>query len=525
MKPGNGLASLFASVVLFVGMMRPLAAEPTSTLVAERPYFTMFAASIDKLLAACRVVFDAVDRPDLSGSLGDRMKTYRDFSGIDKSRPIGIMSTWDENLPANIVFLPVSQIDDLLKTATFGIVGYHEVSPGQYEIERPGLPYHVLVKKDYAFFAESIATVRGIGVTPGQLTQGLRERYDFVISFDFMQIPRSTKERIVADMRRDIEPWLQPQDDEVSESANLRRSLGKMTLGLVERAVLDAKSLTAGLRLDSESGHLTLEVIADAVPKSNLATTFNRLQSHRSEFSSLLQPDVPAGLAINLPVGALVDQILGTSGDTTTKGSQLEAGLQLAGARIGDLTLVTALHGTQAGRINDAIPQLVLKLEKTGALVSIRENVDFHRGVVLHSMTPREIPAWISDWVGPDIEIVIGQGKQTVWMGIGSPSTLVDRIIDAIDRVAEAPLTREIGPLVHGRFQASKLPEILTSTPLIPDQDLSATREILSRGDDGFSLTIEPVKDGLKLRLDAEEGLIRLLGKDWVKQIDAAITE
>ena len=498
------------------------AADPMPQPLAERPYFTLFAASIDRLLAACDVVFSSVERPDLFESMKDRLKRYRDFAGIEKTKPFGMLSTWDDVAPANVVFLPVNEINQLLKAATFDVVGFHQVSPDRYEIERPGSPYQVLVQKDYSFFADSVSTIRALRVTPDQLTRGLRDRYDLAVNLDLLQVPQPTKAKFVEGLRAQIEPWLQPQDDEASESANLRKSLGKLTLDLVERAAIDTKSLTIGVQLDPKSRLLSVEVVVEAVSKSRLATGLNSLASHRSDFSSLIQPNVPAGLALNLPLGGLVEQILGSTGDPPTKHSRLEAGLQLAGTGMGDLSLIAVLQGPDIAVLNDAIPQLIIKLEKSGQFSTVSENFDIHRGIVLHSLTPREMPSALTQWVGSDAEIVVGQGKQIVWMGIGQPSTLLDRLLEAIDLIDETSSTRTAGPLVRARFQARKLPELVASDLLIPNADPSATREAFSQGDDGFSLTIEPIRDGLKLRMEAEEGFIRLIGRDWISQIDGS---
>ena len=42
--------------------------------VAEKPYLTIFAASIDRLRSAYESIFDSVDRPELADSLNDRLK-------------------------------------------------------------------------------------------------------------------------------------------------------------------------------------------------------------------------------------------------------------------------------------------------------------------------------------------------------------------------------------------------------------------------------------------------------------------
>ena len=156
------------------------------------------------------------------------------------------MSVWNEAASADIVFLPVEDIDELLATATFGIVPFHPVGPDRFEIERPGSPYHVLVRKDYAFFADSTASIQALRVTPEQMTRTFHERYDAVLSLDLKQIPQRLKVRYADELRSQVEPWLQPQDEEPAETANLRKAIGKIALDVFQRIVVDTSELTIG---------------------------------------------------------------------------------------------------------------------------------------------------------------------------------------------------------------------------------------------------------------------------------------
>ncbi len=486
------------------------AAEPAVPL-PTRPYYCIYATSIDRLLAICKTVFDSVDRPDLASSLQDRLKGFRDFSGIDRTKPLGTMWTWGDVSQAEILFLPVKDRDELMKTATFEIVGFHEAGPDQYEIERPGSPYHVLFRNDYAYFADSPSAIQALRVAPDALTRGLRDRYDCGIFLDLKQLPRPAKIDFVEQLESQIEPWLQEQDNEAAETAKLRKTLGKLTLGLIRGVVLDTNTAIIGGHLDLETHTISCEVILEAAKGSLLEAGLNRLVARRSEFTSLVSPDVPAGVAINLPLGGIIEQILEPSGNMPTKGSRLEAGLQLVSTGLGHFSIIVALRGPETAALNNAIPDWLIKLEESHSFSKIFDSFDIHHEIVLHRLLPREIPAAIIQLVGPEAEIVVGQGGESLWLAIGSPESLTEKLKEAIDLVENSRANGRSGPLVRARFQARQLPELVTS-----DAD---SRAAFDRGGDGFSLTIEPITSGLKLRIEAEEGFIRLIGREWVKQI------
>jgi len=519
MRSTRNSYNLLLALTLTAGCSNLIAAEKASQSTASRPYFTVFAASIDRLMTDFDIVFDAVDRVDLSESLSDRLKPYREFQGIDRKKPLGVMRTWSDMTSSEIVFLPVQDINELMKTFTLGIVDYREVSENQYEIARPGAPYHVLVRHQYAYMADSTATIEGLRITPDQMARELKDRYDIVAQFDLRQLPQPAKEKYVDVVRALIEPWLQAQDGEAVEAANLRKGLGKLVLNLFERLSLDTSQVTIGGRLDSQTRHLTLEVTIEAVKGSVMATTMNRMASQRSELSALVSADTAAGLSVNLPLGWLVQHVLTGSSDMS-KPSNIEAAIQLVGSKFGDFTLIMALRGSEIVKLNKVIPEYIIRLENSGKFSAVRENLGVHQDVAFHSLVPQQMPVAIANLVSADLEIIIGQGTDTIWLAIGQPAKLVEHLQDAIDSVVEAPSTRGVAPLLKAKIQARQLPEAIASDALVRNLDLDGSRAVLAEGDDALHLTIEPVSNGLKLTFEAEQGFVRLLGRDWSKQID-----
>lgn len=521
MRPIQLCCSLI--VVLFVLIAKLANAADLKEKLATRPYLTFFVSSIDQVQQACRTVFESVDRPDLAASIKDRLKDYQGFAGIDPTKPGGRMTVWGEASEAEIVFLPVGEIEQLVKTATFDVVGFHRAGPDHFEIERPGSPYHVLVRGDYAFLADSTATMRALQVTPEQLTRGYRDRYDLGLIYDLKQIPAPVRAQYTAALRQQVEPWLQSQDDEEIESAKLRRTLGQLALQLVERFLLDTNSVVIGAHLDPQSRKFRFEIVVDVAQNSPSAVEINRWKTVRSEFAAMMSSDVPFGLALNLPLGGLAQTILGKPQDgKPNRSERLEAGLQLVGEELGRLTIIAALRGNDAVQINDAIPDLLLRLENSGKFASVTENFDLQRGVVFHSMVPHQSPSWLSGLIGQDVEILLGQGKQIVWMGIGPSEKLTDQMYEAIDRVANSSPDASTVPLARASFQAKKLPELALSGLLVPNVDKEVSRKAFAEGEDQFSVSLEPLEHGIRLRIDAEEGFVRLMGKDWVKQVEAS---
>lgn len=502
--------------LLFASLVSPVlsAAESAEDSTPTSPWASLWISSLGRAMAACDLIFESVQRPDLADSLEDRLTDYRAFAGIDRKKPLGLMWTWHDVEPAATIFLPVGDINELLKTATFGVVGFHQVKADQYEIERPGVPYHVLLRAGFALFGEDVVAMQALRQSPDQLTKPLRDKYDVVLNLDFRQVPRASKTLWIEELRKQVDPWLQRQDSEPAETATLRRAVGLSVLGVVERLVFDVRTITFGGRIDAERRQLSLELLVQSESGSALAGELNRLVSRRSEFSALMNQEATASLAINWPLPEFGKESA-TGGQV--KGARLNAGIQIVGGGWGESAVLAGMHGPEAAALNAAIPRMIVNLEKSKWLTSVKENQDIYRGVVLHSVVPSEIPDQLKQLVGPEVEVLIGQGKQTVWFAAGNPETLSKHLQQAIDAVEDTPASERTGSLMSAKFSSRKLP---TAPPAATPTEPNAVPVEAPKVSDEFRLSVEPVADGLKIRLVAEEGILHWIGRDWVRQIE-----
>lgn len=519
------VGTFLAAVSFIIFGDRGFGAETKPT----RPYFCLFAASIDRLIDSCEQIFESVDRRDLSASLEDRLKPFQNFDGIDRTRPLGIFSIWDDHQSKDVVFLPIEDPDDieaLLKTATFGVVSYHKVSPTHYRIDRPGSPYEVVIRDRYVLLADSLAMIQGLTITPDQLTRGHRDRYELTLMLDPTQIPSSTRTKYVKELRDQAEPALQPQDNEQPETARIRRALGNLALSVIERTILDTSVAVFGIHLEPDSKKLSAEFSLHALKNSPMAATFEQWNRHRSHFMSLIASDVPAGVAINVPVGGFFDEVLGNAEHSPAKKpGRLDAGIQIVGNQMGKMTLIGALRGDETLAFNKAIPDLMEQLHKARQIEDVVEDFDSIDGISLHSFMPCNPPEWLTAIVGPAPEVIVGQGTKTTWIGIGQTSVLLDDLEEAIDRVGDGSTEKNDVPLVSARIQATQLPELVKSDLLIPNTDRETAKQVLAKGDDGISLTVDRISGGIRSKIEAEQGFVRLIGKDWVKQIESRSKE
>lgn len=507
------LAGSVTVALIFGGGIGSVPAQEAQQ-IAERPWAAFWVASIARMLTDCDVIYDSIDRPELAETIEERMTSYREFGGIDRTRPLGMMWTWDDvKDPATTIFVPVQDINELMATASFGVVDYHFVKENQYEIERPGAPYHVLVRSGNALFGEEVAAIHALRDAPERLTKDLREKYDMVFMVDQRQVPRDAKQAWIDGLRKQFEPWLQPQDDEPKESATIRAALGKSILDSIGVLIQDLQTITLAGRINRRTRQLQFDLMLQAEPGSKMAAGLNRMAVQRSEFSALVNKDASAGLAINWPVMLLGKDLIAAVG-SEAEGGRIDLGMQLVGSSWSDMTLIVGIRGAEASALNAVIPHLLTRMEKSSDITAVHRNTAQYRAVDLHQITPSRIPDLLQAITPPDVEILVGQGKQIVWFAVGLPATLPDRLKAAIDAVEDAPKGERSNAVMQGRLSIGKWPAVV---PVVDPQD---TQSELGDAKDGFSMSVQPIRNGLKVELVAEEGLMRVIGRHWAKQVD-----
>ena len=517
---GVNIVSRWALVMFALGSTISRAGQPPPHGTDESPFLNLYAPSITRLLATSERVFQSVDRDDLAKSLHQRLARYNGFSGIDQDSPLGMSWIWGSRSFPHVIFLPATNLDELLKTATFGVVESNQVSAEHYEIRKIGIPYQVCARSDYAYIAEAVSTIAAAHETPDRLRRRLRDQYDLAVHVDLQRIPAAFKGEAVKWIKLAVQPVLQARDDEPPDSANLRRRLGILALDLVEQVILDTSTVTFGVRLNPDNGCLCLELLVEAANKSQMAKNLNGASLGGSTFASFSESDPIANVTLNAVTSDAIEKLLGIE-EERRRSPPLDVGLQLDGDGLGNLSLILAFDGQDVQTLNKSLAQILLSLERLRQIELLEAGFDSYHGVTLHSFIPVGLPKVVTDWISSNIEIIVGQGDRTLWIGMGSNEKLLTQLRDAIELVADSDRDASKAPPVRGQALLRKLPEILASNILIPNMDAGRVRDELSKGDDGVSLKLELINNGLKLSIDFEEGFTRLIGRDWIRQVES----
>jgi hypothetical protein len=178
------------------------------------------------------------------------------------------------------------------------------------------------------------------------------------------------------------------------------------------------------------------------------------------------------------------------------------------------MTVIAGIRGAEAMALNATIPHLLNRLEKTQQITTLNKDVATYRKVALHRIVPAKVPDLLQAFVASGFEVLVGQGKETVWVAMGNPMTLLERLQAAVDAVEETPAAQKSGSIMQGRMSMSKWPSV------VPIVDPNVTKRTLEKSKDGFSITVQPISNGIRFQLAAEEGLLQVIGHHWARQVD-----
>ncbi|HEX6987100.1 MAG TPA: hypothetical protein VF170_17105, partial [Planctomycetaceae bacterium] len=137
-------------------------------------------------------------------------------------------------------------------------------------------------------------------------------------------------------------------------------------------------------------------------------------------------------------------------------------------------------------------------------------------GVTLHRLAGREVQEENQQLWGGAPALYVGFDQDAIWAAIGG-SRAVEALDEAITRVKEA------GPAERNR-PGAPFQLVITANRWVgldPNaENLDLAREAFEEGDDALRIDFRPTENGGRLRVEAEEGFIRLLGLGVSKRYD-----
>lgn len=450
---------------------------------AGKPWFVLCISSLEQLQTDLDAALMAADRPELAEVLAAQLAQWRQLAGIDRSRPAGLVRFWPltpQGMGEEVLFLPTTNPEELLKTMTFGAVGYTRRTEGHYVIARPEIPYHVVIRHQVGWFGDRPATLWACSNEAADWTRLLVQQHDFGVLWDLRQIPAAHRQTTAESWRAALLPGLQRRDHEPDEQYVWRRNWMEPLLELVPLAIQQTRRLILRAKWDADSHRVRVDFELEAEPHSEWLQSLRQWRPRRSSWQKLLDEEEArsAGIVLGLPTGV-------TSNPRQYFGGQVA--WQVFGELLSQRVCVVAWS-------DQAIAPAASGLKAVPA------------PLVLEQVPVPDVPTWLRKWIGGNTQAWRVQDGRAVWWAFGPPDLAHQRLTAAF-QAGHDPLTEEQPPtLLSARIPCRMCLDA------VPWLDRVWVAEQLADTEDRLILTVSPSPSGLHVRLELPEGVLRVLG-------------
>ncbi len=510
----------------------------------------------DNLKADLDLIGGMVGRPELGAMVNGliALGTHgRGLQGIDRTRPCGILVGTDGKHVGGCAFIPVTDMDaamDLVKRLARERVEEHE--NGLYEIKGPDKSVYVQEKHEgWAFIVDDPALLEYVPADPAGALEGLPDEYAVALRLNPANVPAEMRKGVARKVREHARRHLKRRPRETDEQYDARKAIARHIRRQLAIGARDLESMTVGWKVDGEGRKTVLEAAFVSKERSDTARFLAPAAKTRTAFGGFALRNAALtvrGTGRKLPMSAgAIDQLIDAWRDRaferidrpakddaeTVKGlvdKLLEVVGDTAKAPVDDGALsvrldpeaITLIHGrfvTDGAALEAVVKEAVgLAREKRPETVDRIVQLDAASvgRVNLHvvSIPLEKCPhsEAIQEAVGEKLDIVLGFGPRAVYVAAGRDAMRALR--RAIGRSRKA--ARRTVPPIEVTLDAAALAASAAGCPVERVQARGEKAlEVLEKaeGPNQIRFTVEAVERGLKLRLEHDEGVLRLMAE------------
>ncbi|MGZ0172004.1 MAG: hypothetical protein ACKVHE_20865 [Planctomycetales bacterium] len=566
-SPTYRRAAIFALLaILLVGSIGTSSAQDSLDEEAPAyPVVTVCVASVDRIMDHVGYVFGEVERPETMDLIGAGLANFRDLEGLDRTKPGGLMIFISEGLiplPIPVGFLPVKDIGELGRT--FETMGAQwKAVPGEedrYElIPRRGPTSFVVIQGDYAFIGQNEESINRTFASPEEFAGPLANRYDICASANLRKTPKAIRDLILMTIKNSAQASMQRRDDEPEVVYNLRRSQAEGNLHFVENILRDGEELTIGFKVDQAAKNASLELVVKATPGSSFAKELKEGIAKPSYFAAAIDESVPlsgsisamidkAGRKTMLDLFNLGEQesnrgLAGLDGETavedipgqqstqdlfdalreTIKEGHLDGFVQFFGEPGEKFVVVGGVKLMNSSAFGAGLSDVLEQASRTDGNMDVELGVDSYGDIVFHRLSTKNRDRGDKRLFGEESALYFGTDNQALWFTVGGEAA-IPTLRTAIDRVTAG---NDAGPR-RGELAPFQVIVNLTEWININQSDRDqpgrfaalALEAFEAGGSDIIRADARSLKNGFRVRIQLENGFLRLLGLAISRRIE-----
>ena len=478
------------------------------------------------------------------------------LAGLDKTKPIGAIVQTDGMQFQPLVFVPVTDLKQLLDVLAALNVNAEEGEDGIFEVQAGLQTVFLKEQGGWAFIGQTTDVLANLPADPAQLLGDLAKQYDVAIRLNVQNIPEMYRQMAVNAMRQGVNDTLDRLPNEDDEAFEVRKKLVEAQIGRFVDLIEQTDNLTLGWSLDASAERTFFDFSLTALPGTKLALEAAQAADTKSLFHGFVQHDSAVTLNVAgkwaeddiVQVVAFIDSARAQAIKAIDEDSDLpdEAAREIVKSAVGDLldvltatvkagtfdtgavlrlepnsiTFAAGLLVADGKGIENALKKFASLAENEPEFPGIKWDADEHNGVRFHTAKV-PVPAEEADareLLGDELEVVVGIGEKSIYFAFGEDS--LSTLKDAIDKSKA-----EAGKLVPPMELSISLGKIMkfASTRVDDPNAIALSQELEgAAGSDHIKIVGRAIPNGISYRIEAEPGVLRAFGQTYAKVAEEA---
>ncbi len=476
------------------------------------------------------------------------------LNALDKKQPwvVAVQTDAEGSEFAVQAFLPTRDVKKLIKALP--MLGEPEdAGDGVLEIKAPDRSIFVKQQGAWAVVSDKKPLVLDAPEDPVKSLGGMQEKYQLGVKLSVKSIPEGLRKKFLDILTFSVQAGLRQMPGESDEQFAARSKMLQQAMEQMKTALNDLDVLTVGVKLDDATSSAYLEYALTMLPDSPSAKKMAKASGAKTQFAGVLVPDAAATIHATQQLDSTdIEQVKANVAMLRTNAlAELEKqGLpeeqaKLAKQLAGDLmdvvektldsgkmdfaasltlapkavTVVAGMQIAEGGKLESVIKQLAEQIAKDqpDAAKLFKFKAEVHEGIRFHvisvpvGMMDEDAREKLAGLVGENLDVVIGIGDKSLYLAGGRDAA--KSLKQAIDRsksggekslppveisVAAGPIARFVAAVAEGNEKqtAAMIGKILEGSP----------------GKDHVKITATPIANGVQVRLEAEEGILKAGG-------------
>jgi hypothetical protein len=406
----------------------------------------------------------------------------------------------------------------------------------------------------WALLSLSPEMINAVPADPSKLLGPLAKEYDVAVQIHVQNVPESYRQQAVDAMSQGAQAGREKKEGESEEQHAQRQKLVDAQLNQIKQFMNELDRLMIGLSIDSKQQRAFVDVVYTGVPNSNLAKELAHSADPTAAFSGFVHPNAAmtfAGASQSTEANrAQVDQVIASvQGQLTASIDDSDefddAAKEKLKAAVGDfaeaakatinsgtveaagsldltaesMTFVAGGNVADPKKIESGLKNLleVAKAKHGDEAPKATWDAEKYKDITF-SKIEADVPSDKEDarkLLGEKLQMYVGLGKNTVYFAAGS---------DALAAVKKA-IDESAGKKPTPFAVTFALGQIMTAAKTFADDEDKAQIEAVAQmlesqanGRDHVRFAPVAIENGIRVRIEAEEGVLKAIGMAAMQQ-------